>query len=104
LLRAKVGVITEATLQFVNGFGGDAGGEDLVEAFEGPMIPLEACDAFFDEEARLLRLFHRTNPAEGGQVPVRLISVHGKFDDNLPRCHASTTELFCEEKETEPKQ
>jgi hypothetical protein len=38
----------EAHLEFINRLGGDSGGEDLVQSFEGVMITLETADALHD--------------------------------------------------------
>ena len=50
---AEMRVEAEAHLEFVDGLGGDARGEDLVQAFEGVMVALEPADAFLDGEAGL---------------------------------------------------
>ena len=66
MLGAVMGVEAESHLEFVDGFGGDARGEDLVKAFEGEMIAFEAANAFFDGEAGLHGVLHGANAGEAG--------------------------------------
>ena len=67
---AEMGVEAEAHLELINGFGGDARSEDLVQAFERVMVTLEPADAFFDREAGLGGLVHGTNPGESRQMAI----------------------------------
>ena len=67
---AEMGVEAEAHLEFIDGFGGDARGEDLVQALEGVMVTLEPADAFFDGEAGLRGLVHRANPGQRRQMAI----------------------------------
>ena len=78
VLGAEMGVEAEAHLEFVDGLGGDARGEDLVQAFEGVMVTLEPADAFFDREAGLRGLVHRANPGQSRQMAIRLVSAHNQ--------------------------
>ena len=63
----QIGMVGEAGLQFVDGFGGNAGGQDLVQPLEGVMEPLQPADALFDAEARFCRLFDGAKPASCGK-------------------------------------
>ncbi len=87
VLGAKVGVQTEAHLQFVDRLGGDPGGKNVVQPLEGVVIAFEPRDALFDRKARLHRLGHRTNAGQAREAPVRAIRVHGnsRFASNLTR-------------------
>ena len=51
VLGAKVGVVREGGLEFVDRLGGDPRGEDLVQPFEGVMIAFESGDAGLDPKA-----------------------------------------------------
>ena len=64
---AEMRVEAEAHLEFIERLGGDARGEDLVQALEGVMVTLEPADAFLDREAGLRGLVHRTNSGQGGK-------------------------------------
>ena len=50
---AEMRVEAEGHLEFVDGLGGDARRENLVQAFERVMVTLEPADAFLDREAGL---------------------------------------------------
>ena len=67
---AEMRVEAEAHLEFVEGLGGDARGEDLVQPLAGVVVTLEPADAFFDREAGLRGLVHRADPGQGGQVAI----------------------------------
>jgi hypothetical protein len=67
---AEMRVEAKTHLEFVERLGGDARGEDLVQAFERVMVTLEPADAFFNRETGLRGLVQRTNPGQGGQMAV----------------------------------
>ena len=68
---AEMRVEAEGHLEFIDGLGGDARGENLVQALERVMVALEPADAFLDREAGLRGLGHRANSGQGGQVAIR---------------------------------
>ena len=70
VLGAEMRMQAEAHLEFLDGLGGDARGEDLVQALERVMVTLEPADAFLDGEAGLRGLGHRANSGQGGQVAI----------------------------------
>ena len=61
---AEMRVEAEAHLEFIEGLGGDARGENLVESLERVMVTLEPADTFFDRETGLRGLVHRANPGQ----------------------------------------
>ncbi len=48
MFGTEMGVETEGHLQFVDGLGSDARGENLVQPFETIMITFEPANAFLD--------------------------------------------------------
>ena len=78
MFGAEMGVEAEAHLELIDGFGGDARGEDLVQAFEGVVVTLEPADTFLDREAGLHGLVHRADPGQAGQAAIRLVSAHAR--------------------------
>ena len=91
VLGAKIRVVREAGLEFVNRLRGDAGGQDLVQADEGVMVALEARDARLDAQAGFGgrgdggQARERRQPAVGLVAGDGFGSVHGKS----PRCSCS---------------
>ena len=55
---APIRMERERGFQFVDWLGGDAGGQDFVEANEAIVQPFEASDALFDRHARLGGFLH----------------------------------------------
>ena len=79
VFSAVMGVETETHFQFVNRLGGEARGENLMQALEGVMIALEPVDTFLDGQAGLHRLVQRAKSGERRQAAVRLGGVHIEF-------------------------
>src|SRR5271169_5287797 len=55
VLGAEIRMVRKAALEFVNRLGGDAGGEDFVQALEGIVEALEARNALLDGKIRMVR-------------------------------------------------
>ena len=79
MLGANVGVETEGHFELVDWLSGEAGGENLMQTFEGVMAALEAGDALLDREARFHGIGHGAKPGKGGQMSVRLIGIHRRM-------------------------
>jgi len=66
IFGAEVRVQTETHFELINRFGRDAGGKDLVQAFEGVVVTFEAADAFLHRETRFHGLIQRSDAAQRG--------------------------------------
>ena len=73
MLGTKVSVISEARFQFIDGFGGDAGVEDLVEPLERIMISLQSGDALFHSQAGTHHFLDRCQARQRWKTAKRLV-------------------------------
>ena len=76
VLGAEMGVEAEGHFEFVNRLGGEAGGEDVVEAFEGVVMALEAGDALLDGEAGFHGVGEGAEAGERREVAIGWAGVH----------------------------
>ena len=92
VFRAKVGMVGESGLQFIDRFRGDAGREDFMEANQAVVKAFEPGDRGLDAEARLDGSLDARQSSEWRKPTVGLVGVrswriaHGGSPWPVPNC------------------
>ena len=89
VLRAKVGLVGEAGLELIDRLGGDARGQDFVQAHERVMVALEPAHAGRHAQAGLRRLADARQPRQGRQAAIGVVIVDTHHGEDLAMFYPS---------------